>query len=294
MGGRNQTIDIRAAIRRRISVRRYQGTPVPDDILQNVITSGENSEALDSTIPVRFHLVKQGRLIAKRMTPLTGTRLLFGSAPHFIIATSEERPSFMLNMGFRMEQMILYATQNGLGTCWIGGMFNEERISDFMGLKKSERVVALTPIGYPSTSVMGRAAHDIIELGAVNFGRRKALREIAFGTTWGRPLQSDDSELLEALECARLAPSWVNIQPWRFLACQGEIIAVADARKRYGNIRQGKHYYRLDVGIAMAHFFLAAREIGWNGKWHVSGFDPAGVAIKHAIPERHEVLGIYN
>ncbi|MFC1964447.1 nitroreductase family protein [Chloroflexota bacterium] len=62
------------------------------------------------------------------MAPLTGMRLLFGSAPHFIIATSEERPLFMMNMGFRMEQMILCATQKGLGTCWIGGMFSEERI----------------------------------------------------------------------------------------------------------------------------------------------------------------------
>ncbi len=289
----NRTIDIRSAIRRRISVRHYEGRSVPDNILEHVITSGEQSVALDGTIPIRFYLAKQGMLIASRLMALTGTRLLFGSAPHFIVATSEERPLFMLNVGFRMEQMVLYATQNGLGTCWIGGMFNEQRISDFMGLEKRERIVALTPIGYPDTSIMGRVAHDIIELGAMNFGRRKALQEIAFGATWGTPLQSDDSELLEALECARLAPSWANTQPWRFLACQEEVIAVANARGRYGNVRQGKHYYRLDVGIAMAHFFLAAREMGWSGRWHVIGFDPARVAIEHAIPEGQQVLGIY-
>lgn len=289
----NQTTDIRSAIRRRISIRHYQGRPVPDNILESVITSAEDSIALDGSIPVRFHLFKEGRLIASRMTPLTGTRLLFGSAPHFIVATSEESPLFMLNMGFRMEQMILYATQNTLGTCWIGGMFNEKRISDFMGLKKSERVVALTPIGYPATSIIGRAMHDIIELGAMNLGRRKALQEIAFGTTWGTPLQSDDSELLEALECTRLAPSWANTQPWRFLVCQEEVIALADTKGRYGNVRQGKHYYRLDVGIAMAHFFLAAREMGWSGQWCVTGFDPAQIVAEHAIPEGYEVLGIY-
>lgn len=199
----------------------------------------------------------------------------------------------MVNLGFRMEQMILYATQKGLGTCWIGGMFSEERISRFMSLRKGERLIALTPIGYPDTSIVGRAAHDVIELGAMNFGRRKALREIAFGSTWETPLQSMDSELLEALECARLAPSWANTQPWRFLACQKEVIAVADAKRRYGNVRQGKHYYRLDVGIAMAHFFIAAEEMGWSGSWYVTGFDPAKVAMEHGIPEGYEVLGIY-
>jgi len=71
------------------------------------------------------------------------------------------------------------------------------------------------------------------------------------------------------------------------------VIAVADAKGRYGSVRQGKHYYRLDVGIAMVHFYLAAREMGWSGRWHATGFGPATVAVEHAIPDGYEVLGIY-
>ena len=286
-------MNIRAAIRRRISVRHYQARAVPEDVLQAVGSYGGNSVALDDTIRIRFHLVTEGRLVAERMMPLTGSRWLFGSAPHFIIATSEERPLFMLNMGFRMEQMILFATQQGLGTCWIGGMFSEGRIKPLLGLGEGERVIALTPIGYPDASRYGRFTHDAGELGAMNFGRRKPLAEIAFGPEWGSPLDTQDSQLLEALECARLAPSWANTQPWRFLAGRREVIAVADTKGRYGNVRRGKHYYRLDVGIAMAHFFLTAKEMGWDGTWHVAGFDPASVASEHAVPEGHEVLGTY-
>lgn len=289
----NKIVDIRSAIRSRISARHYERRPVPDNVLEEVVIAGEKSVALDGSIPIRFHLVKEGGLVAKQMTPFTGTRLLFGSAPHFIIATSAESPLFMVNMGFRMEQMILFATQQGLGTCWIGGMFSEERIGAFMGLEKRERIVALTPIGYPDTSLLGKVAYNVIELGAMNFGRRKALREIAFGADWKAPLQSDDSELLEALECARLAPSWANTQPWRFLACQRQVIAVADAKGRYSNIRQGKHYYRLDVGIAMAHFFLSAREMGWSGRWYINEFEPGKAVAEHSIPAGYEVLGIY-
>ena len=286
-------MNIREAIRRRISVRHYEPRPVPEEILQHVIESGENSVALDDSIRVRFHLIEEGRLVASRMTYLTGARFLFGSSPHFIIATSEEKPLFMLNMGFRMEQMILFATQQGLGTCWVGGMFTEERIGAFLGLDKGERVIALTPLGYPDTSFYGRVAHDIIELGAMNFGRRKSLKQIAFGSDWGSPLEAEDKELLEALECARLAPSWVNAQPWRFLVTGKEIIAVADAKGRYSSVRDGKHYYRLDVGIAMSHFFLVAKEMGWSGSWRVTGLDPAHVAKAHAIPDGYEVLGVY-
>ncbi len=286
-------MNIRSTIRRRISIRHYESRPVPEDVLQAVVSSGKSSIALDGSIKISFHLIKEGRLVAERMTPLTGTRLLFGSAPDFIIAMSEEKTVSMQKMGFRMEQMILFATQHGLGTCWVGGMFTEERIGAFLGLDKGERVIALTPLGYPDTSFYGRVAHDVIELGAMNFGRRKPLSQIAFGPDWGSPLETEDKELLEALECARLAPSWANTQPWRFLVSQKDVIAVADAKGRYSSIRDGKHYYRLDVGIAMAHFFLAAKEMGWSGSWQVTGFDPAQVAKAHAIPAGYEVLGIY-
>jgi nitroreductase len=274
-------------------VRHYTSKPVPEEILASVVKAGETSLALDESIRVRFHLIKEGRLVAEQMTFLTGGRWLFGSAPHFIVATSEEKPLFMMNMGFRMEQMILSATEQGLGTCWIGGMFTEERIGAFLGLEEDERVIALTPIGYPDISLYGRITHDIIELGAMNFGRRKPLEQIAFGPEWGSPLETTDDELVEVLECTRLAPSWANTQPWRFLVNGKEIIALADNSGRVSSIRDGKHYYRLDVGIAMAHFFLAAKELDWKGNWHVTGFEPVQVAKAHAVPDGYEVLGIY-
>ncbi|MCJ7516196.1 MAG: nitroreductase family protein, partial [Dehalococcoidia bacterium] len=255
--------------------------------------SGETSLALDDSIRVRFHLIREGRLVAEQMTFQTGRRWLFGSAPHFIIATSEEKPLFMMNMGFRMEQEILYATAQGLGTCWIGGLFTEERIGAFLGLAKGERVIALTPLGYPDTSSYGRAIHSIVHLGAPQSRRRKPLEQIVFGSRFGSPLETKDGELLEVLECTRLAPSWTNFQPWRFVVDGKEIIAVADASGRNLSVRDGKHYYRLDVGIAMSHFFMAARELGWKGSWQVTGFDPAQMAARHAVPNGYEVLGIY-
>ncbi len=43
----------------------------------------------------------------------------------------------------------------------------------------------------------------------------------------------------------------------------------------------------------MSHFYLAAWEMGWDGTWHVAGFDPAEVASEHFIPVGYEVLAIY-
>src|SRR4030042_1411016 len=144
------------------------------------------------------------------MTFLTGGRWLFGSSPHFLIATSEETLLFMMNIGFRMEQVILFATAQGLGTCWIGGLFTEARIGSFLGLDKGERVIALTPLGYPDTSFYGRTIHSIVHLGGPDSRRRKSLEQIVFGSRRGSPRGAKDDELLEVFECTRLAPSWTN------------------------------------------------------------------------------------
>jgi nitroreductase len=284
-------MDVRETIRRRYSIRHYESRPVPEEILKDVEKSGETSLALDDSIRVRFHLIREGSLVAQQMTFQTGKQWLFGSAPHFIIATSEEKPRFMLDTGFRMEQVILFATTQGLGTCWIGGLFTEERTGSFLGLGKGERVIALTPLGYPDTSFYGRAIYNIVHLGGPDSRRRKPLQQVVFGPEFGSPLDTEDVGLLEVLECTLLAPSWTNSQPWRFLVDGKVIIALAEVRR--SSMRDGKHYYRLDLGIAMSHFFLAARELGWKGKWQVSGFDPAQVAKEHAVPRGYEVLGIY-
>jgi nitroreductase len=284
-------MDYREAIRRRFSVRHYMSGPVPAEILDAVENSGRTSIPLGKNSNVRLHLIREGKTVAERMTFQTGRSWLFGSAPHFIIASAEEKPHFMLDAGFRMEQVILFATMQGLGTCWVGGMFSEKTLSELLNLNKNERVIALTPLGYPDTSFYGRTIDTIMHLGGPDTRRRKSLAEIVFGPEFGSSLRSGDSDLLEMLECTRLAPSWTNSQPWRFVVGGNEIIALAQVRPT--SVRNGKHYYRLDLGIAMSHFFLTAKELGWKGKWEITGFDPVQIAKQHAVPAAYEVLGIY-
>jgi len=56
----------------------------------------------------------------------------------------------MLDMGIAMDHMILAAAEQGLGTCWIGGQFDEDTVKMALGVPADQRVVALTPLGYPN------------------------------------------------------------------------------------------------------------------------------------------------
>lgn len=48
-----------------------------------------------------------------------------------------------------MQNLILTAWEEGLGTCWIGA-FDEQEVKKILGIPSEVRVVAMTPLGYPA------------------------------------------------------------------------------------------------------------------------------------------------
>jgi len=65
-----------------------------------------------------------------------------------------------------------------------------------------------------------------------------------------------------ALEAARLAPSAVNRQPWRFyVEPNGITVSVNSIRREFGLSK------RLCCGIAMLHIEVAALHCGMRGMW---------------------------
>ena len=63
--------------------------------------------------------------------------------------------------------MSLEAASLGLGTCWIGA-FKEQLVKDILGIPKELRVVALTPVGYPSRGASRRGRKPLSEIISYN------------------------------------------------------------------------------------------------------------------------------
>ena len=97
------------------------------------------------------------------------------------------------------------------------------------------------------------------------------------------------------LECARLAPSAVNKQPWKFLVVQSEegrknicrcyarewlaeaplyIVVCAVESEAWTRHFDGKNHADIDASIATEHICLAAADQGLGSCW-VCNFDPA-------------------
>jgi nitroreductase len=262
-------MDIFEIISRRMSVRNYQPEPVEGAEIQELLNAGEKAETLTHA-ELRFHVCSDEEM-GREVKGILGDYGKIIRAPHYIVLVARESEGYLVDAGYRFEQMILEATRRGVGTCWIASQFKETSLRLALGLEESWRVVALTPIGRPTDqSFVSRAIRV-----AVRSSTRKPLGQIFFWQLHGAPLPASvqaNEQLMRVLEAARWAPSWKNKQPWRFILTGREVLAYKQMRQ----VKEGKDYHLLDCGIAMVHLHLAAIATGMGGRWELGGFEVPG------------------
>lgn len=196
-------------------------------------------------------------------------------APAFVaFIGNTEDPNVQEKVGYFGEGIILEATYLGIGSCWVGGFFKPEVVASVIGLRKGEKVFAITPLGYP------RNEFSLEEKFMTGFGmthKRKPLSELVSGLEQSKWPQW----IRVALESARLAPSAVNRQPWRFYVEPEKITISVDNLKDTYKIPK-----RLDCGISMLHVEVGASYCGVKGKWEF--LSPPEVASFIANPENRD------
>lgn len=118
-------------------------------------------------------------------------------------------------------------------------------------------------------------------------------------------------KILKILDAARLAPSAVNYQPWKFVVatdaglraeiCQGYrgewlrnapvIIVACGNHQESWKRRDGKDHCDVDVAIAVDHLVLAAAALGLGTCW-VCAFDAEQVRRALKLPEHLEPVAL--
>lgn len=86
---------------------------------------------------------------------------------------------FLVDVAISMEHLVLAATDLDLGTCWIGG-FAEEKIKQILGIPKNIKVVAPTPLGYPTVETV----RDKSTRRLIGSNKRKPIEEIIHYDCW--------------------------------------------------------------------------------------------------------------
>lgn len=255
-----------AAVARRHSRRAFASIPAPVDALDAVEAACAGFRPFHDarTVLVRSPSIEVFTGIVGSYGKVTGAR----HALLFIGDTSS--PFAQQHVGYTGEAVVLEATVQSLSTCWVGGFFDPKRAATLVTLAPHERILAVSPVGIAAsrTTSTERTMKSMARSSA-----RKPLDVIAPGDRSAWPVWA-----VAAIETARLAPSAVNRQPWRFRFEDGGLVVSANNRFETPKVTK-----RLDCGIAMLHVELAALAYGFEGSWteyadglDVARFDPAG------------------
>lgn len=140
-------------IRGRRSIRSYKPDPVPKEKLDYVLEAARLAPSWKNQQCWRFIVVtdeEKRRAITNRDWTADAPVIVVGCARPELSGGNAGQPYYMLDMGIAMEHMVLAAAEQGLGTCWIGGQFDEATVKAELGVPDDARVVALLPVGYPA------------------------------------------------------------------------------------------------------------------------------------------------
>lgn len=137
--------------------------------------------------------------------------------------------------------------------------------------------------------------------------KRKSIRKYT-----ADPIEKD--KLQRIFDAARYAPSWKNMQCWRFMAIDDRetiekvkahcddwnkkiisdelpMVVLLFAVEADSGVRDGKDYYMLDAGLAMEHLMLAAANEGLGTCW-LGLFDEQPINEALDIPEGVRLVAI--
>lgn len=248
---------IETLVRSRRSVRTYDSREVSAQDLEQLTAFMEQTDN-PYGIPVTFALLnakKQGL----KCPVVSGTDLYVGAK---VPRTPHAEEAF----GYSFELLVLYAQSLGIGTVWIGGTMDRAAFTRAMALGEGERMPCVSPLGYPAEKMSLR---ETVMRKAVKADARLPFEELFFDGTFSNPLTEEKADkLAKALEMVRLAPSAVNKQPWRVVMQGNAVHFYLKHSKGFVSDAVGD-MQKIDLGIALCHFALAAGECGINVRFTV-------------------------
>jgi nitroreductase len=163
-------MEVLTALRERRSIRAYLNKPIEDEKLERVLEAARISPTAKNRQEWKFIVVKNEE-IKQRLLPAVKDRKFVVEAPVVIVACATEptfvmpcgQPAYTVDLSIAMSYMILEAQELGLGTCWLGGFF-EDQVKEILGVPGNVRVVAITPLGYPAEKPKARPRKMLEEI----------------------------------------------------------------------------------------------------------------------------------
>ncbi len=154
----------------RHSVRSYQRRPVGKRKLQKVLETMRLAPTATNNQAFQFIVIDtRGREEELRRIY---KKDWFTNAPLVVCACGIPAENWVrkdgknyndVDVAIAMDHLILAATNEGLGTCWIGA-FDAQAAKEVLGLPEGVEPIAFTPLGYPADEPRPKKRKPLSEL----------------------------------------------------------------------------------------------------------------------------------
>ncbi len=165
----------------RRTIRQFEPKPVPRSILKKIVDTARLAPSAANRQPLEFLVVDDKEVVDRIFPCLKWAGYIVpegnprsGHEPTSYIITlinSKVRKSgFEWDAGAAIENMILSALEEGIGSCWLASV-DREMVRDIVGLPEDYTIDSILALGYPDESPVVEELVDSVEYWKDEHGR---------------------------------------------------------------------------------------------------------------------------
>lgn len=218
------------AIFNRRSIRRYDFKPLPEQLLKKLNDYISDLNRMQADIAYQTNIL-EGPKARKQLSGIFRVK-----APYYLLLLIEDKEGSTLEAGYLAEQIVLYLAGRGIGTCYQGAAKVSQKY-----IPEGYKLATIIAFGY----AQGKVYRDASQAKRYPLSKLCLFRE------------TPDEEIRTLLKAARLAPSAMNKQPWRFVAYEEKIHFYC---KKDSGLLSRQLNAEFDIGVMLCHVMVAADE----------------------------------
>jgi len=236
---------------KRKSVRSFLDKTIPDQAIQLLTDFIKKNNLGPCGTKIKYQFMNLDTSKTK-----FGTYGFINGAKNYLLFYVEKDNYNWLDIGFVIENIVLYCTYLGIGTCWLGGTFNRKNLKKNILDENKYFIPIITPIGFENKK---KTFREKIIRSIAKADNRIPANEILLPSSKYYVKQSEI--FYKIINMIRLAPSASNRQPWRVEIENNIFHFYIKRTKGYNKIVPGIDLQKIDMGIALCHFHKTLKEL---------------------------------
>ncbi len=254
------------------SVREFKNKSIEEKYFNEIESYIKNSKKLLPEINIEVKIF-DNKDSYEKLNKIAGYNGYMIEAPNYVVILSDVKKGYIENSGYIGERLILKARDLEIDSCWIT-FKDSDAIKEKLDISSDKEVTAIIALGYEDgRNTKNKSSSD-----------RLGVEKIVYMDEWGKNASVTELEergLFDAFSYARMAPSTLNRQPWRFIIDGGNIILAVKKDDFTSNYEKS-----IDAGIAMLYFGLIIDTTMFDLKWSIDNINK-----DYKIPDNYEIMG---